>query len=64
MLRNEIINEQERTWHQGFQCHQIQEKDVERFLGNKFQYFITTNLFGQMFKRGPVIQIIDESDPK
>ena len=66
-FRDIIIPADDRTWHDGYQCHNIKEKYVESFLGHNVTDYIGTDLFSQMFKRGRpavVATLIEEVEPR
>jgi len=66
-FRNMMIPADDRTWHDGYQCHNIKEKYVESFLGHNVTDYIGTDLFSQMFKRGRpavVATLIEEVEPR
>ena len=66
-FRDIIIPADDRTWHDGYQCHNIKEKYVESFLGHNVTEYIGTDLFSQMFKRGRpavVATLIEEVEPR
>lgn len=62
---NQTIDAEDRSWHQGHQCHQIKEEHVPMLLGNEVADYQATNLFTQLFKNGPIAQLLeDDVDPK
>jgi len=63
---NTTIQANDRSWHQGHQCHEIKEEHVPLLLNHAVADYQATNLFAQLFKRGPVgVQLLeDDVDPK
>ena len=62
---NKTIDAEDRSWHQGHQCHQIKEEHVPMLLGHEVADYHASNLFTQLFKNGPVAQLLeDDVDPK
>lgn len=62
---NTTIHADDRSWHQGHQCHEIKEEHVPFLLDHAIADYQAANLFAQLFKRGPVVQLLeDDVDPK
>ena len=62
---NTTIHADDRSWHQGHQCHEIKEEHVPLLLDHAIADYQAANLFAQLFKRGPVVQLLeDDVDPK
>jgi len=54
----------ERAWHSEHQCHQINSKHVEAFLGRAITDYQVTQIFESLFYRAPVATLHDDTDPK